>query len=312
MQLLLETVIPVFALMAIGWGCRKSGMLDAGAAKALNQYVFYIAIPPLLFLSTARVSLAEIINWPFLGAYFAGTAAVIAVALAGTRWLNLKGALDRAVVSLIASWGNTVYMGVPLFYFLFGDQGTLPVVIVTLSTNMAMIFVLALCAHMDAKGQERGSMLVMFNNVFLKNPVMLAPILGMLVSYFSITVPTPLENLLNMIAPSAAPVALFAMGLSLYGLSFRGNMLQLTWMTAMKLLVQPVATLLVVLAIGMDPFWAASAVLLAALPAGSMVYVLAQQYDTRVELASSTVLATTMLSLLSLALLLPWIKSWVG
>jgi predicted permease len=102
------------------------------------------------------------------------------------------------------------------------------------------------------------------------------------------------------------------MGLSLYGLSLKGNMLQLSWMTAMKLLVQPLVTWGIVLVMGLDPFWAASAVLLAALPAGSMVYVLAQQYERRVELASSTILSTTVLSLVTLALLLPLIKSWVG
>ena len=312
MQLLLETVIPVFALMALGWSCRKSGLLDAGAAKALNQYVFYIAIPPLLFTSTARVAIADIINWPFLAAYFAGTAAVIVIAFMGARWMKISGPLDSAVVGLIASWGNTVYMGIPLFYFLFGDKGTLPVVIVTLTTNMVMIFVLALCANMDAGGQERRSVFGLFKSIFLTNPVMLAPVLGMLVSHYSLTVPVPIDNLLNMIAPSAAPVALFAMGLSLYGLSLKGNMLQLSWMTVMKLLVQPLVTWGIVLVLGLDPFWAASAVLLAALPAGSMVYVLAQQYEKRVELASSTILSTTVLSLVTLALLLPLIKGWVG
>jgi len=312
MQLLLETVIPVFALMALGWGCRRGGMLDAGAAKALNQYVFFIAIPPLLFISTASVSIAEIVNWPFLGTYFAGTAAVIAAAFLGARWLKPQGALDGAVLGLISSWGNTVYMGIPLFYFLFGESGTLPVVIVTLTTNMVMIFALAVLAAMEPSEGKRTSWFGLFKSVFLTNPVMIAPVLGMLVSHYGLSVPVPITNLLEMIAPSAAPVALFAMGISLYGLSLKGNLVQMGWMTLMKLIVQPLLTAVIAVMVGLEPFWAASAVLLAALPAGSMVFVLAQQYDKRVELATSSVLATTIVSVVTLALLLPLIKDWVA
>ncbi len=312
MQLVFETVIPVFVIIALGWWCRKTSLLDERSSKALNQYVFYIAVPPLMFLSTARVDIVEIVNLPFLATYFAATVITMGITFLGRRWLNIQGTLDGTVISLIAGWGNTVYMGVPLFYFLFGDKGTLPVVIATLFTNMLFMFGLAFFANLEAQGGKRTSLITLFQNVFLKNPVMLAPVLGMLFSLFSIPLPVPLENLLDMIAPSAAPVALFALGLSLYGLSLRGNMLQLSWMGAMKLLVHPLVAFIIVTAVGLEPFWAASVVLMSALPTGAMVFVLAQQYDKRVDLASSAILATTVLSIFTLALMLPFIKAWAG
>lgn len=312
MQLVLETVIPVFMIIAAGWWCRRSGLLDEGSAKALNQYVFYIAIPPMMFLSTARVDIVEIVNIPFLSAYFMATALTMAIAFVGYRWFKVSGPLDGTVIALISGWGNTIYMGVPLFYFLFGEKGTLPVVMATLTTNMLFILGLAFFANMEASGTKRTHVLELFQNVFLKNPVMLSPILGVLFSFFALSIPVPVENLLEMIAPSAAPVALFSLGLSLYGLSFRGNSLQLGWMTGLKLVVHPLMAFLIVQAVELEPFWAASVVLMSALPTGAMVFVLAQQYDRRVDLASSTILSTTVLSVITLALILPLIKVWAG
>lgn len=312
MQLVFETVIPVFFIITLGWWCRRSGLLDERSAKALNQYVFYIAVPAMMFSSTARVELSEIVNLPFLLTYFAATAITMLLTFIGYRWLKPQGALDRTVICLISGWGNTVYMGVPLFYFVFGDKGTLPVVIATLATNMAFIFGLAFFAHREQAGQTSNSTAELLRNVFVKNPVMLAPILGMSWSLAGLSLPVPLDNLLGMIAPSAAPVALFALGLSLYGLSLRGNSAQLGWMSAMKLLVHPLVAWGLVLLFGLEPFWAASVVLMSALPTGAMVFVLAQQYEKRVELASSAILSTTVLSVLTLAVILPLIKSWAG
>src|SRR3546814_8633688 len=69
----------------------------------------------------ARVTLAEVFNLPFLGAYGGGAAAtfVIAVAVARLAFPNRLGALGLAGLSAIFS--NTGYMGIPLLMLAFGE-----------------------------------------------------------------------------------------------------------------------------------------------------------------------------------------------
>jgi len=58
-----------------------------------------------------------------------------------------------------------------------------------------------------------------------------------------------------------------------------------------------------------DPVWVWSAVLLAALPTATNVYVIADQYGVWVERASATILVTTILSVVTVTALLYAIKS---
>ena len=145
----------------------------------------------------------------------------------------------------------------------------------------------------------------------LKNPIMMAPLLGMLVSFSGFSLPAAFITPMNMLAPSAAPVALFALGMSLSGLKVQRAGFDLAWLSLIKLIIHPLATWSLALLLDLDPYWTASAVLLSSLPTGAMVYVLAQQYNTRVTLSSATIMVTTVFSVITLAFLLPMLKQLV-
>ncbi|GGK57861.1 AEC family transporter [Amphritea balenae] len=313
MQLLFDIVIPVFLLMVLGWGCRRYGLLEEHSAGSLNSYVFYIAVPALMFLSTASVDIDSVLRWDFIAVYLGGSCLAVVLSFLCWRRLNLEQPLDWTVIALNSAWANTVYMGVPIFYFMFGDRGTLPVVISTLASNLVFILILALMS--EIQNSEAGiwqKLKKLLVQALLKNPIMMAPILGMLVSISGLNLPAVILTPLDMLAPSAAPVALFALGMSLYGLEVKRAGFDLAWLSLVKLILHPLVTYLLALAVGLDPFWAASAVLLASLPTGAMVFVLAQQYQTRVTLTSATIMVTTLLSIVTLAVILPVLKQWGG
>lgn len=312
MQLLLDIVIPVFLLMVLGWWSSRSGLLEESSASALNRYVFYIAVPALMFTSTVSVDIQTILHWDFIAVYLGGCIIAIMIAFLCWRRLKLDTPLDWTVIALNSAWANTVYMGVPIFYFLFGDRGTLPVIIATLTSNLTFIMFLALMSELqngDGGVLEKVKTLVVQS--LLKNPIMMAPLLGMLVSFSGFSLPAAFITPMNMLAPSAAPVALFALGMSLSGLKVQRAGFDLAWLSLIKLIIHPLATWSLALLLDLDPYWTASAVLLSSLPTGAMVYVLAQQYNTRVTLSSATIMVTTVFSVITLAFLLPMLKQLV-
>jgi hypothetical protein len=94
------------------------------------------------------------------------------------------------------------------------------------------------------------------------------------------------------------------MGLFLVGRSVTAGPGEVGWLVAAKLLVQPALTYVLAFEVlEMDRLWAVSAVVLAALPTGALVFVLAQQYGTYTQRATSAILISTVLSLATLSAL---------
>jgi hypothetical protein len=140
--------------------------------------------------------------------------------------------------------------------------------------------------------------------VFLRNPVIVASVAGIGFALFSIPLPVPIGNMMDLLASSAGPTALFALGLSLVGHSLMGDLGEIVWQTCVKLLIHPLLVFLCVTYVfTLEPFWAQSAVLLAALPTGSSVFIVAQQYNVAVRRASATVALSTAVSVLTLSAL---------
>ena len=116
MAAILGILFPVFAVILCGLAAARFRVLGGASAEALNRFVYYFALPPLLFTLTAEARLAEILNWPFILAYLGGSLATLIVALAGgyfvrhERWISISGerlsgwrTCRRAATALIRS-----------------------------------------------------------------------------------------------------------------------------------------------------------------------------------------------------------------
>jgi malonate transporter len=115
----------------------------------------------------------------------------------------------------------------------------------------------------------------------------------------------PLENLCRILGDAAAPGALFALGLFLVGQRVTAGLAEIGWITFFKLIGQPALTWWLAFHVfDIDPFWAVSAVLLAALPTGALVFVTAQQNGVYVQRASAGIVITTLISVVTLSALL--------
>lgn len=304
----LNIVLPVFGVILAGVLSRKTGLLGEDSSEALNKFVFYIALPPLLFLSCARVPVAEIFNGPFAATYMTGCLITIVIAtffgwlFFGHRQLPVLTMHAMAVI-----FSNTVYLGIPLLILAYGPAGATPAIIVTLLTNVVFLTLPAILIESSAlpNGIRTGKLIVFLSSV--KNPLVIAPILGTVFSWMELSLFVPLENLLDLLAKGAGSTALFAMGMSLYGFSITAGAREIGWITWIKLVVHPLVTwFLAVYVFNLDEFWKETAVILAALPAGVLVFVFAQRYNVYVQRSAASVVVTTAMSVLSLTLVFWW------
>lgn len=302
-------VLPVFAIILCGFLSRHFNVLGEASAEALNRFVYYITLPPLLFLTTARVPIEVILNGPFIAAYLGGIGLTLVIALGGA-WLFF-GHRDLTTLTLhglAAIFANTVYMGIPLFLAAFGREGTLPVIVAALVSNLLFISAaITLVEIGQATGDGYREILGDVAKALSRSPVIMPLLAGLLASYLQLWIPAPVEKFLELLAGAAGPTALFALGSSLYGHPLSGDAREVSWLVVVKLLLNPLLTWwLVAYVFTLDPFWARSAVLIAAIPSGALVFVIAQRYRVYVQRSAATVVFSTTLSLITLSVLLAW------
>jgi hypothetical protein len=309
MDALINVVVPVFGVVLTGYLAGRFEVLGSDSAAALNRFVFYFALPPALFIFTARAPVEEIFNWPFIGAFVGGELGTLLLAVVVGRFVLDQDVATRAVAGLTALQANTVYMGLPLLLTAYGPQGALPTIVATLCLTFVFITgVIAVLEGTRASEQSLSRMALQLAGRVLRNPLVASPLLGILFSASAIPLPTAASNYLNLMAATVGPAALFSLGLSLVDRKLTGNMGAVLWLSTLKAIFNPLLTFaLVTYVFVMDPFWAKTAVILSAMPTGANAYVVAQQYNVHVETVSSVVILSTGMSVVTISILLIWL-----
>jgi len=278
--------LPVFGLVGCGLLAGRFGLVTQASSEALNQFVYAFALPAMLFIAVYRGSLEEIFSGFFLAAVVCATLATAAVGYFVSRRLQ-KGTRPESVQrGLNGSFANTGFLGIPLVTMAYGEGAALPAALATVATNLFSFAVAIVCLEMLAKPQP-GSIGKTLGGV-ARSPLIWPIALAILLVALDVKVPLPVERLASLLAAAAGPCALFAIGLFVSQLSLRAGAAAAWPSTALKLVLHPALTaLLVFYLLPVDAYWAKVAVVCASLPLGATAFVLAQRYK-RLEAETST------------------------
>jgi predicted permease len=294
-------VFPIFALIGLGYLGRRLGLLTGDAAAALSGYVYYFSLPALLYVKVAEVPVAEFFSGNLIFAYSGGilTASLLIWAVG-----RLRGMDQRTIGMFIlnATFGNVAYMGVPFNTVAFGERG-MPVVALTIVLTSTIAVPLGLAVMQGSGSGTAGGRGVILAR-FLTNPILLSIALGLVWSFLAIPLPEPVRRFVGLLADTAGPVALFAIGTFLYGTPVLKDLREVAWVTGAKLLALPFLTVLWFQWLPVERIPLAIAVLQSAMPVAATNFIFAQQFGVAVEVTAAGILVSTVLSLLTLSVLL--------
>lgn len=304
-------IIPFFGLILLGVIARLCLHRPIEELGWLNIFIVYVALPALFVKLLSRTPLEELASWSFIGTAIGVTFAIVAttflIALAATR----GNVAEATVQALAGGYGNIGYMGPGLAILAFGEKAAVPIALIFCFENI-MHFTLA-PAMMAVAGTRRAGLGALVLDVVRKvalHPFILATAVGVGLVVTGLSLPAPVSALVDYLAQAAAPCALFAMGVTLASRPLTGVPPALYYIVPIKLLAHPAAMLAALVAMGpFDPVWTLTAVLLAALPTATNVFVIGQQYGVWAERASAAVLVTTVASVLTVSGLLYAIKT---
>lgn len=308
MSAIVNVALPVFAIMLVGYLAGRFRILGPESSEPINAFVYWFALPPVLFLSMAKVPPAEAFNWPFIWTFVLGMAAVALPAALLARFVFPNRLAGLTLHGLSAIFSNTGYMGIPLFLAAFGPDGTFPAVITTAINAAVVIGLTILLVELDSE-EPKGVREAIVDAVaaVLKGPLFLAAAAGILWSWSGWDLPVWLENFAVLMGAAAGPAALFAMGLFLYGKPMTAGLGEVGWLVFLKLIVHPLVTWWLAVAVfDLEFEMVRGAVLMAALPAGALAFVVAQRYGIFVQRSSAMILVSTLFSVITVSALLAW------
>jgi predicted permease len=308
---ILNLAIPYFGLIFVGFVCGKVKALPESGLAWMNFFLLYVSLPALLFGIMSRTPFAELNNPPFLIATTLGTVSVFALALVIGKVIGKLTLREATIAGLAGAYGNIGYMGPGLALAVLGDKAAAPTALIFCCDSNFLFSIVPLL--IEVTDREHSSLLhalgVAAKQIVL-NPLIMSACLGALCAALHLQFPVALNNTLQFLQNAAAPTALFALGVTVALRSFERVPWEVPGVMIVKLLIHPLIVFALMLTLGPFPQpWAATALLMAALPPALNVFVIARQNDTWIEPASVAVLIGTFASVVTLTSVMWFIQT---
>ncbi|WP_435104992.1 AEC family transporter [Arhodomonas sp. AD133] len=308
---IVNTLAPVFLIIVLGWGLTRTCFLSDRALSELNRVTYWIGVPSLLVERIAGATPAFAAVTGLLAVGVGATLLGIGAALVTASWLRLPSAAVGTFVQGVFR-GNLAFIGLPVVVYAFAADGAAagaeasalllfgPLVVVY---NVLAVAVLLAAGSGRRRGVARG---VAYGLV--TNPILIACALGVTLSAAQVHLPVLVSRTLSAIGQMALPLALLCIGGTLHTARLRGR-LQWAWVGGlMKVALLPAIGWGLAWAVGLSAEHTRIALILLACPTATASYVLARQLGGDEGLASSLLLASSVLAIPAMAVVL-WLTA---
>jgi malonate transporter and related proteins len=304
-------VLPFFGLIFLGFAVARITRQPLEALGWMNIFIIYVALPALFFQLLAKTPFERLTEWSYIFGSVFSTYVVFSLMFGVSVFILRDNIAESTIKGLAAAYGNIGYMGPGLALLAFGEEAAVPVALIFCFENVIHFAVAPMM--MAISGGEKtppGKLALDVLRKIALHPFIIATAIGVFAAYVEFRPPIPVERLLDYLARAAAPCALFAMGVTLALRPLKRVPHELGLIAALKLVLHPAICYVTLSWVGnFSEIWVFSAVLLAALPTATNVFVIAQQYGVWVQRASASILLTTVLSVGTVTGLLYMIKS---
>ena len=306
------TLAPIFLMVLLGWGMHHSKRLPEGFFAGLNTLTFYVGLPALLLVGIAT---APIEPGPALRIFYVLLAATTVVTIAAylvARGMRLPPATTAAFVQA-GMRGNLAYIGLPVVFYALesvssdtSSMQSAAMLALAPSVPLYNIACVVILAHGASRSNGvRPSVLDVAGKV-LRNPLLIACILGLFLSLTGIGLPLTLQRTFRPLGQMALPLALFSIGASFaQSENVLARLGAATWVSAvLKVVLTPLLGYACIRLFGLSNLEGLVALIFLACPTAVSGYVMAEQMGADAELAGSAILVSTLLAIPALAIVL--------
>jgi malonate transporter and related proteins len=331
MLAVLEVTAPIFALIFAGFMAPRLKLLPPNGVASINGFVFYFALPAMLFRIISQQSLASFNAPKFIIAY-ALIGLVIFIFMASVS-RHVHGFKQSIAFGLGSAHGNVGYLGIALVTELavhggpsgngLGNTVLAPIVLVIMTDILVVIVLGIACLEWSAasdkqlrmhegnehsgssasRAAQRWQLIYKVPFGILKSPLVFSIIGGLIYvvlhEKLGVQMWGPADAFIRILAAAAGPCALFAIGASIGDRRLKIDS-EVLGLTVAKLLVHPIlAALVLFIVFKIDKTTASIGVLAASLPAASNTFIIAERYGARSEPLAQSILVGTLIGVAS-------------
>ncbi len=288
-------------LIGMGYLSRRLGILRAGDERVLNGLVYFFSFPAYLL-----VKLAETEFGPETLRFLGAGAAPIAALLLLLGLLRLVFRLSREsfyLLSVGSVFGSLAFFGIPFIELVIGREEAVRLAVSMIAAvapfTVGLVLVLLELYGMEGVPLSRAVADVLLR--FTRNPLIISLVAGVTLSLVGAELPLFLHRAAGLLGETAAPVALFSLGVFLYGRPHR-RLLRAVGLASLRLVLLPAITLAFAFLLGLDPLPREVSVLMNGTPIAVNLIVLSARYRFFEEEMATLILISSVGALITMNL----------
>ncbi|HAD70372.1 MAG TPA: AEC family transporter [Acinetobacter radioresistens] len=310
MEQIISVIFPIFIILSVGYLSLRLNMLNTTHVQAIIQFIIKVSLPSFLLYALSTRSFDEIWQMPYFLGYLLGSLILFFSAYTLYRRFFKLPRHQAAVIGLGSSMSNTGFIGTAVLTLLIA-QAAVPYLAMTLVIENIILLSLMLILIESSDQQDKTLSTIILSTLqnLAKNPIILSIILGLICSVYTVQWPVSLELPLKSLAFTASPLAIFVIGASLATLTIKDLSKDVLIVCTIKLLIMPiVVTSIIYIMPGSTAKMAYAALILSALPMAT-AFGIYGQLNGIAEQSVASVMLSTLLSLVSIALIMQFIPS---
>jgi len=301
MSLILLAVLPVFALIAIGYSLKVSGFLPLERWEPIERLSISVLYPGFLIPAIWGANLSG------SSASAASLAAVGAVVIVGGLALLLRplmgisGPSFTSVFQGVVRWNSFVFL--PVIKQVFGPHG-LALAAVMLAVLIPIVNIVAVWVMVTWGEGQAGTSPKAVAKAMFQNPILLACLAGLALNFAHVPTIPGLWDLLKLLGDAALPLGLLIAGAGLHFREAAARPWLLGLTAAVKVLVMPFLMWGLAILFGADRTTQGVVMLCGAAPGAAASYVLSRQMGGDSPLMAGIIALTTVTSAVTIPVLL--------
>ena len=304
----LNSTVPIFLVMILGYIIKRLGMVDDAFVKTLNKINYTITLPFLVFKDISTADFYSVWDTKYVLYCFL----VTLVTISGI-WLLAKliyRGQDFAGEFVQASYrSSAAILGIAFIQNIYGNSGMAPLMIIGTVPlyNVAAVLILSFTGP-GSRGLDKASLIKSIKGIFT-NPILIGIALGLAASVCRLDCPVIIDKTINNIAVLASPLALLGLGAGFEGRKALKQLVPTAIASSIKLVLLPLIFLPVAISLGFTHEKLVAILVMLGSPTTASCYIMAKNLGHEGVLTSSTVVATTFLSSVTLTVFLFVLRS---
>ena len=286
-----QTMLKLFLLLILGFVLFKCHIFDEYTNKKISALIVNVASPMLIISSIAGVEGSnKSIVFLMIGAGILMYIGFIILGKIINRIFPFPKK-DWPVYECMVVFANTGFMGYPVLLDVFGQEAVFYASLIHMAFNFFVYTYAIMCL---TKGDD--------SEFKLLTPGIILIFVGIFIYLFDIQLPSVLMDTINSVGSLTAPLSMMMIGSSLAVYPIKDSFTD--WRSYVfafvRLMIVPFVTMIMCRLLHIDAYYANITIITNAMPVGSMVLMLATQYNANVKIVTRNIVVSTLLSVITI------------